>query len=253
MNHSSIIIMKISALFILSSFTPCIVVSAWTSTTTIASSVYHNVNKAALSKKITHLQMSKKEMGPGGGRQTKKQVEEMVNFMNEPVEETVDLSYEQAGTPNDDGLAPLIRTITKAADMRKGEDIVAMRISKVSSVAGFVVIVSGNSRPQNQAIAAAIKDDVEEIHNGESSLLGNGVPEGNADSGWILLDYGDVMVHIMTPKSRLFYDIEGQWREKGGEYMNLDDVLLPNSDMPGLQQTGGTMEGIAEEDDPFWS
>ena len=39
-----------------------------------------------------------------------------------------------------------------------------------------------------------------------------GVPEGSADSGWILLDYGEVMVHIMTPKSRLFYDIEGQVR-----------------------------------------
>ena len=40
--------------------------------------------------------------------------------------------------------------------------------------------------------------------------LKQGVPEGSADSGWILLDYGEVMVHIMTPKSRLFYDIEGQ-------------------------------------------
>mmetsp|Transcript_3744 Transcript_3744/g.5412 ORF Transcript_3744/g.5412 Transcript_3744/m.5412 type:complete len:208 (+) Transcript_3744:174-797(+) len=153
-----------------------------------------------------HLKMASKnpEMGPGGGRQTKKQVQEMLDFINEPVTESVDQSKVQPGPPSDDDLAPLVKVIAKAADMRKAEDIVAMRISKVSTMAGFVVICSGNSRPQNQAIAAAIKDDVEEEFGGESSLLGNGVPEGTADSGWILLDYGDVMVHIMTPKSRLF-------------------------------------------------
>lgn len=195
---------------------------------------------------------SNNQMGPGGGRQTKKQVDDMLEFMNEPVIETVDQSRVQPGPPTDDDLAPLIRTIAKAADMRKADDIVAMRIAKCSTVAGFVVICSGNSRPQNQAIAGAIKDDVEEVYDGEHSILGNGVAEGNADSGWILLDYGDVMVHIMTPKSRLFYDIEGQWRDKGGEYMDLADVLLPNSGSMG-SSPAGTMEGITEEEDPFWS
>ena len=194
-------------------------------------------------------------MGPGGGRQTKKQVEDMLEFINEPVTESVNQKFIQPGPPSDDDLAPLVRVIAKAADMRKADDVVAMRIAKISTVAGFVVICSGNSRPQNQAIAAAITDDVEEEFGGEYSLLGNGVPEGNADSGWILLDYGDVMVHIMTPKSRLFYDIEGQWKEKGGEYMELDDVLLPNLGTIGdkAPQTGGSMGGISEEDDPFWS
>jgi len=81
------------------------------------------------------------------------------------------------------------------------------------------VIVSGTSRPQNQAIAAAIVKDVEETFVDEITgvgkrCLGKGVPEGTADSGWILIDYGDVMVHVMTPKSRLFYDLEGQVRLK---------------------------------------
>jgi ribosome-associated protein len=192
-------------------------------------------------------------LGPGGGRQSKKQVDEMLEFIYEPTTESVDQSKVDSGPPSADTLAPLVRVIAKAADMRKADDIVAMRIAKLSTVAGFIVICCGNSRPQNQAIAAAIKDDVAEEFDGEHSLLGNGVPEGNADSGWILLDYGDIMVHIMTPKSRLFYDIEGQWREKGGEYMDLSDVLL--SDSKTSSQTGGsgTMEGISEEDDPFWS
>ena len=59
----------------------------------------------------------------------------------------------------------------------------------------------------------------------------------------------------MTPKSRLFYDIEGQWKQKDVEYMDISDVLLPNSGPMGDKpsQVGGTMEGISEEDDPFWS
>jgi len=125
-----------------------------------------------------------------------------------------------------------------------------MRISKVTTVAGFVIICTGNSRPQNQAIAAAIQDDIEEEFG--YGLRGNGVPEGSADSGWILLDFGDVMVHVMTPKSRLFYDIEGQWKGKGGEYMNLDDILIPNK-VPEAAALSGAMTGISEEDDPFWS
>ena len=80
----------------------------------------------------------------------------------------------------------------------------------------FILICSGNSRPQNQAIAAAIADEVEDFYDeGEYVIRGNGVQEGNADSGWILLDYGDVMVHVMNPKSRLFMTLKvnGERRE----------------------------------------
>jgi len=212
---------------------------------------YRLVTSTSTTTSTTKLSMN----GPGGGRESKKTVDDMINFINEPVTASgsVDQSYVDEGPPEDDELAPLVRTIAKAADMRKSESIVAMRVSKVTTVSGFVVICTGNSKPQNQAIAAAIQDDVEEAYGDSVGLTGNGVPEGTADSGWILLDFGDVMVHVMTPKSRLFYDIEGQWKEKGGEYMNLDDVLLPNAgDMPAAQ-VSGTMDGISEEDDPFWS
>ena len=66
------------------------------------------------------------------------------------------------------------------------------------------------------------------------------------------------MVHVMTPKSRLFYDIEGQWNKKGGEYLDLTSVLLPNAmggeaDGDAGSAADSRMEGISEEDDPFWS
>lgn len=198
--------------------------------------------------------------GPGGGRQGKKIQDDMLRTINDvPRGPEVDLSLLDSSAPSSDELAPFVRTIAQAADMRKASDVIAMRISRVTTVASFIVVCSGNSRPQNQAIAAAIKGDVEEKFGDEFVMRGNGVPEGNADSGWILLDYGDVMVHVMTPKSRLFYDIEGQWSQKGGEYMDLDDVLLKDFVPPGMagedetKEVGSTMLGIAEEDDPFWS
>lgn len=153
-------------------------------------------------------------------------------------------------SPNMDPLAPLVETIVKAADMRKASDIRAIRVSQLTATTSFVIIVSGNSRPQNQAIAGAIQDEVMIFEDGMRTK-GNGVPEGDANSGWILLDYGDIMVHIMTPKSRLFYDIEGRWEK--GEDMNLDHILIPNAPLAGDAALGGAMGGLEKEDDPFWS
>ena len=135
-------------------------------------------------------------------------------------------------------------------------DIVAMRVTQCTSLTSFVVIVCGTSRPQNQAIANAIAKDVEEEYEGKR-CLGKGVPEGTADSGWILLDFGEVMVHVMTPKSRLFYDMDGQWKERGGQYMDLSDVLVDESNMNVLKGLDGeSMKerlDVEKEVDPFWS
>ena len=55
------------------------------------------------------------------------------------------------------------------------------------------------------------------------------------------------MVHVMTPRSRLFYDIEGKWKK--GEELDLSNVLVPSSPMP----DGGSSESNIDEEDPFWS
>lgn len=198
-----------------------------------------------------------------GGRTNKQRREDrkryqknnkMLDFIDEPVtaEEMVGDIDSIAVDPEDDDLAEMVKCIVRAADGRKADNIVAMRVSKVSTVTSFVVIATGNSRPQNQAITAVVKEDVEEAF----GLLpgANGVPEGSADSGWTILDYGSVMVHVMTPKSRLFYNVEGKWKDQGGEYMDISDAILPNMVVEETTSVGGsTMEGIAEEEDPFWS
>jgi len=173
----------------------------------------------------------------------------MIDFIEKPMDGKSMVGDAPITTsPEEDELADLVRCIVRAADGRKADNIVALRVSSVSTLTTFIVISSGNSRPQNQAIAAAIKDDV----SNEFDLLpgATGVPEGSAESGWMVLDYGGVICHVMTPKSRLYYNIEGQWQDKGGEAMDLSDIIIPNI----VDQAGGeTLANGAEEDDPFWS
>lgn len=218
----------------------------------------------------TTLHLRKGNRGPKSNfsekniKRNRPQISDVLDGINSPPSfpHSVDPSDVPPGAVHHDPLAPFIQTIVKAADMRKASDIVAMRVTQCTSLTNFVVIVSGTSRPQNQAIANAISKDVEELYDGRR-CLGKGVPEGSADSGWILLDYGEVMVHVMTPKSRLFYDMEGQWRERGGEYMELGDVLMDEMTGESVLSGGDEVEDeglsmkerldVEKEIDPFWS
>lgn len=96
-----------------------------------------------------------------------------------------DIEPEVVPLEEDDTL-PWVETIAAAADARKGEEVYAIRVSSLTTVSSFFVLVSGNSRPQIQAIAAAIEEDMQEKHGVEPRNGG----EGTADSGWILLDFG---------------------------------------------------------------
>lgn len=176
----------------------------------------------------------------------------MLDFIDKDVtsEEMVGDLDGISANPEDDELASLVNCIVKAADGRKADNVVAIRVSKVSTITSFVIICTGNSRPQNQAIASIVKNEVSEKFD---MLPGaTGVPEGSADSGWTVLDYGSVMVHVMTPRSRLYYNVEGKWKDQGGEYMDVSLAIMPNAPSAD-DDSSGTMEGLSEEEDPFWS
>lgn len=191
----------------------------------------------------------KRSISENTSKRIRPQVNDVLDGITSPPEfpNSVDPTDLPSGPISADPLTPFVHTIVRAADMRKGSDIVALRVTQCSSLTNFVIIISGTSRPQNQAIANSIKNDVEELYNGKR-CLGKGIPEGSADSGWILLDYGEVMVHVMTPKSRLFYDMEGQWVERGGEYLDLSDVLVDEIMMGASGVGNGALVGVNDED-----
>lgn len=100
----------------------------------------------------------------------------------------------------------LAMTIAAAAADRKAGDIVILRVVEVSYVADYFVLVTGYSRVQVRAIAGAIVDEVEQKWQQQPLRT-----EGQAEGNWVLQDYGDVLVHIMMPKEREFYNLEAFW------------------------------------------
>lgn len=90
---------------------------------------------------------------------------------------------------------------------KKAFDILLLDIREVTTIADYFVICSGSNPRQLRAIAEALD---EELGKQGAQLLNR---EGIADSGWILLDFGDIIVHVFGPKEREYYQIERLWSE----------------------------------------
>ena len=105
----------------------------------------------------------------------------------------------------------------KAIDDKKGQDIKVIDIHTVSVIADYFVIASGSNSNQVQAIV----DNVEE-QLGRAGFEAKQI-EGNRNSSWILMDYGDVIVHVFDEENRLFYDLERIWID--GKVLEIDEFL----------------------------
>ncbi len=102
-------------------------------------------------------------------------------------------------------LAQLCR---KLADNRKAEDIVVLDVTKLSSVTDFFVICSGTSEPHLRAIVSELEDRLHEDHGLKPRA------QDGADGGrWVVMDFFDVIVHVMHPEVRKQYDLEGLWSD----------------------------------------
>lgn len=97
--------------------------------------------------------------------------------------------------------------ILKSADDKKAFDIKLLEIIKLTSIADYFVILSGNSQRQ----VMAISDDIEE----KMYLHGYDLrhKEGYSSGKWILLDYGDIIVHVFYKEDRDFYNLERLWAD----------------------------------------
>ncbi|MBM3863083.1 MAG: ribosome silencing factor [Verrucomicrobia bacterium] len=96
----------------------------------------------------------------------------------------------------------------KAADELKAEDIRILDVRKVSSITDYLVVCTGTSMPQLRAILRDVSGKV-----GEAYGVRPVHSEGRADTRWVVLDYIDVMVHVMDPELRGFYGLEALWKD----------------------------------------
>ncbi|PLY01930.1 MAG: ribosome silencing factor [Desulfuromonas sp.] len=98
------------------------------------------------------------------------------------------------------------RLCAECALDKKAFNLKLLQVSGISSLTDYILIASGRSDRQVQAIAEGVRIDMKKKY-GIEPLAIEGVNEGR----WVLLDYGDVMVHAFQEPVREFYDLEGLW------------------------------------------
>lgn len=105
----------------------------------------------------------------------------------------------------------------KAIDDKLGKEIKVIDIANVSVVADYFIIASGANKNQVQAIVENVEDELAKAGYHPKQV------EGYQTANWILLDYGDIIIHIFDEESRLFYDIERIWRD--GQDVDVQELL----------------------------
>ncbi|MDQ4075111.1 MAG: ribosome silencing factor [Chloroflexota bacterium] len=102
--------------------------------------------------------------------------------------------------------AELARTVVFAIEDRKGEDIVMMDLRELTPIADYFVIATADNERLLRALVRTVEEEVAEQHNMKPYHS-----EGNPESGWILLDYSWVMVHLFSRQQRAFYHLDELW------------------------------------------
>jgi len=123
--------------------------------------------------------------------------------------EAVKIEIAQAPTPFSE-LDPEVQLAITCASEKKAFDLVVLDLRNIASFTEFFVIASGNNQRQVQAIA----DEISEQLKKQMSIKPTRV-EGYNAAEWLLLDYGDFVVHIFNGESREFYDLARLWRDAG--------------------------------------
>jgi ribosome-associated protein len=101
----------------------------------------------------------------------------------------------------------LLQMAYNAVEDKKAEDIVVLNMEGISLLADYFIICTGNSDRQVQAIARAVIEESHEAGNEVKSI------EGFDSARWILVDIGDVVVHVFHKDERDYYNLERLWRE----------------------------------------
>ena len=113
-----------------------------------------------------------------------------------------------------------LEIIVKALDSKKAEDIKVIKVGDLTVIADYFVIADGTSSTQTKALA-----DEAEYKMQENGVVPNRV-QGNNGSNWVIIDYGDIVVHVFSKEQRDFYNLERLWRD--GEDIDISDWVKQN-------------------------
>ncbi len=102
---------------------------------------------------------------------------------------------------------PLALLAVEAGLDKKAEQPLILEVRRLSSYADYVVLLSADNRRQIDAIATEVEARLRQV--GVRALS----TEGSGATGWMLLDFGDLVVHLFSPEARAFYDLEGLWSD----------------------------------------
>jgi ribosome-associated protein len=101
----------------------------------------------------------------------------------------------------------LLQVAARAADSKGGEDLVALDVSGPLPLADIFLLVTGRSERNVMAIAGEVEDKLNEA--GVKTLR----REGRAEAHWVLLDFGDLVVHVFHEEDRMYYSLERLWKD----------------------------------------
>jgi ribosome-associated protein len=119
------------------------------------------------------------------------------------------LTTRKKGTARLNKNSKLFKTIIRAIQEKKGENIVSLDLRKIpEAVADFFIICEANNQPQIRAITDSVEDSVKN-NCGENPYH----HEGKQNLQWVLIDYVNIVVHVMMPEQRKFYKLEEMWSD----------------------------------------
>jgi ribosome-associated protein len=106
-----------------------------------------------------------------------------------------------------DNSKKMVRLAYEALEEKKGEDITVIEIKDISIIADYFIIANGTNSSQVDALMNSVSDAL-----GKNGFEPKRI-EGVRSASWILMDYGDVVVHVFSKEDRLFYNLERIWRD----------------------------------------
>ncbi len=101
----------------------------------------------------------------------------------------------------------MVKLAYEALDEKMGEDIQIIEIKDISIIADYFIIANGNNSSQVDALVSSVTDKL-----GKNGFNPKRI-EGVRSASWILMDYGDLVVHVFSKEDRLFYNLERIWRD----------------------------------------